>query len=491
MTKQNRGKRTSRELKSSEVNLVSARSAMSDDVGSYSRSVRQGGYAQQRSKRSLKRRILIGVSVTLLALLVAGAGTAFGLIAYLNNSLSGDLDDAALGAVLIDRVAPEDPFWVLLVGTDWDEDGNNNFRSDVIILARIDPGNKEAALVSIPRDTMVTLGAYGTNKINAAYTYGEMEADQGNSGPAYLAQTVSELTGADISGYVEVNFDGLVAVVDSMGGVVVDVPLDIIGDYQAGPVDVYAGEQQLLDGQAALVFVRSRQYVTGDYQRQANQRTFLQAMAKQVLAQDTLAISNTMIQIAEMVKTNMDVTEIAEIAMCMRGMQESDIHTYSIPSDIDEFDGISYVVADEYQTKELIASINAGDYPDYSEQAYQGETTDRYRASATATDNLSGETQSTVDTSQFTVAVRNGYGIDGSAIAVSDMLALAGYQQGEVGNANSFVYEESLIIYRDDADRVAAEDIQARLGYGRIIPSLSRYSFEGNVLIVVGGDFAG
>lgn len=495
MAKQRRSRQTSQAFHRSEINLVSARSSMNDDVGSYSRSVRQDGYAKQRSKRTIKRRIFIGISVTLIAILVAGTTAAFGLVAYLNDMLSRDssgqsLDLNSFDGMFEDRVAPEDPFWMLLVGTDWDPEGGSSFRSDVIILAYVDPGNKEAALVSIPRDTMVTLDGYGTQKINAAYTYGELEADEGNSGPAYLTKVVSELTGAPISGYAQVDFNGLVGLVDSMGGVTVDVPLDIIGDREAGPVDVYAGEQ-VLDGQSALVFARSRQYDIGDFQRQANQRTLLQAIAKQVLAQDVLSIANSVTQIASMTTTTLNIDEIVNIAMSMRGMQEGSIHTYSIPSSLDMINEISYVVVDEFKTKELIAAISAGEYPDYSQETYQGEVADRYKSTtATATDNLAN-TQSTIDTTQYVVSVRNGYGEAGAATAVSDMLALAGYQQVAPGNANSMVYTETLIVYRDDTDRAAADDIRARLGYGRVIPSLSRYSFEGNVLVVVGGDFVG
>jgi hypothetical protein len=153
---------------------------------------------------------------------------------------------------------------------------------------------------------------------------------------------------------------------------------------------------------------------------------------------------------------------------------------------------VSYVVADEYETRELIAALNAGEYLDYSEQTYQGQIPDSYkpRQIGSATDQLADQV-SNVDTSQYSVSVRNGYGIAGAATSVSDMLALAGYQQQEIGNANSLVYRETLIIYRDDSDREAADDIRARLGYGRVIPSLGRYAFVGNILVVVGGDFAG
>ena len=492
MAKISRRNRTSKELQESQINLVSARSAMSGDTSSYSRSASQGGYVQQRSKRNTKRRVLIGITVTLVAILVAGVSTAFGLMAFLNNELQGGINRAALSPVTVDRVAPEDPFWMLLVGTDWDEEGGNTFRADVVMLAHINPGKKEAALVSIPRDTKVNLGVYGINKINAAYTFGEIEAEQGenNSGPANLIRVVTDLTGADISAYAQVDFDGLKGLVDAMGGVNVVVPLDIIGDREAGPVDVYAGDQ-VLDGEAALVFARSRQYDIGDFQRQANQRTLLQAIANKILSQDVVSIFSSVTQIAKMTSTSMDIEEVASIAQSLHGMQAGDIYTYSLPSDISDIAGISYVVVDEARAKQLISAIGRGEYPDYSEETYQGETDDSYKPTGlVASDNLQGHV-STIDVTQYLIAVRNGYAIPGCATAVSDMLAIAGYQQGEVGNANTFVYEETLIIYRDDTDREAAEDIRSRLGYGRVIPSLGRYTFEGNILVVVGGDFVG
>jgi len=495
MAKKTKTNRTSRGYQRSEVNLVSARSSLSDEAGQYSRNVRGGGYAKARSKRSVKRRVVIAVSVTLIAVLIAGTTAAFGLVMYLNNMLSKDISGQSLnmGALMdtfVDRGAPEDPFWLLLAGTDWDEEGNGVYRTDVIILAYVDPGRKEAALISIPRDTMVYLEGYGINKINASYAFGYVEEQEGlpNSGPKFLIETVTALTGVEVAGYAQVDFDGLIGIVDALGGVTVDVPLDIIGDREAGPVDVYAGEQ-VLDGQSALVFARSRQYTIGDFQRQANQRVLLQAIAKQVLSEDPLTIFNTVTAIAQMTTTNLKIDEIAGIAGSLRGMQEKSIHTYSLPSETADRDGISYVVVDEYATKELIANINAGIFPDYSEQTYQGETADRYKSDNHARDLLEN-TQPTIDTTQYAVSVRNGYGIDGSATAISDMLHLAGYQQQEIGNANSFVYTETLIIYRDDTDREAAYDIHARLGYGRIIPSLGRYSFEGNILVVVGADFS-
>jgi LCP family protein required for cell wall assembly len=495
MARQPRKRSVSQQLKRSEINLVSARSAYNANSDSYSRNAREGGYAVKRSKRARNRKIITGILVTLIALLVAGIAAVLVFMAYLNSELGTDssgnrINMEILEAATVDRAAPEDPFWMLLVGTDDAEDGEVS-RSDSIILAHIDPGAKKAALISIPRDTMVTLPGYGTAKINAAYAYGQLELDQGHSGAEYCINAVTALTGVGIAGYAQVDFAGFKDVVDALGGVDVEVPLDIIGDTDAGPVDVYAGQQKL-DGEHALVFVRSRQFDIGDYQRQADQRIFLQALAKQVLAADPVAIINTVAKVAEITTTNLDIAEIAAVANSLRGMSEADIYTYSLPGDTDELNGISYVVVDKAETKDLIQQITNGNYPDYSDMMYQGESPEDYKPKqqSTATDNL-GNKASNIDTSLFTVTVRNGYGLAGSATAISDMLALAGYKQGDIGNANSFVYKETLIIYREESDLAAAEDIRGRLGYGRVIPSLDRYSYDGNVLVVVGGDFSG
>jgi LCP family protein required for cell wall assembly len=488
MAARSSGDRTSRELKRNEVNLVSARSGLNTEFNQYSRTAKSGGYAKQRARKDRTRKILVGVTIVMvsaLAAILVGLGWLF----WANNEIQKDLNISSLSGVTVDRVKPEDPFWMLLVGTDFDEGGIS--RSDSIILAHVNPGTKSAALVSIPRDTRVQLPGYGYQKINAAYAYGEMERLEGknHSGAEFAVQAVSELTGVGISSYAQIDIGGFQGVVDALGGVFVDVPMDIIGDTDAGWVDVYAGPQ-ILDGAHALVFCRSRQYAIGDFQRQANQRVFLQATAKQILASDPLTIINTVTKICEMTSTNMNIGDIASVANSMRGMQPSDIHTYSIPSVIQDIDGISFVVADVNATRELCAAINSGEYPDASTWNYQGESAPEYQAKTTpaATDRI-GELGTGVDTSLYTVDVRNGYGTPGAATSVSDMLALAGYKQGEIGNANTLVYEETLIIYKGDEDREAALDIKARLGYGRVIPSLERYSFEGNLLVVVGADF--
>jgi LCP family protein required for cell wall assembly len=462
----------------------------------YSRRSRTSSYASKRSQRVLRKKILVGAGISIAAVL-AGALVFLGIWvsgiqdALHRNSEGKLLDLEGINAVTADRVRPSDPFYVLLAGTD-DAAESGISRSDTIILARIDPHQKKAVLVSIPRDTRVQIPGYGYQKINAAYAFGAIEEKNGHSGPEFLIDAVSKLTGIKVHDFVQVDFSGFRQVVDALGGVEVDVPVDIVGDRDAGDVDVYAGQQRL-DGEHALVFVRSRDFALSDYQRQANQRTFLQATAKQVLSSDPMAVVNSINALSRIIATSFNVDDIVDIANQMRSIQESDIFTYSIPCTSNKIEGSDYEIPDMAGIKDLMSAIDRGETPDPEQLGLtrQGATPDSYRGHAGLAQG-SGQSSDSIPATvagKYLVDVRNGFGIAGSARAVSDMLSIAGYQQGEIGNTSSSVYTETLVIYRGEEDCEAANDIRARLGYGRVIPSQGRYTFAGNVLVVVGGDF--
>jgi LCP family protein required for cell wall assembly len=478
----------------SKVNLVSARSRSHSDAGALSRNRSADGYAQLRQRRAFKRKALVGVLVTLASLLVA-ALVAFAMYTiFINNKLETDIqgnkadfNSGIYEGIFTQPTDPEAPFWILLMGTD-NRNPDEIARTDTLILARVDQRNKTAAMVSIPRDLYIEIPGYGYNKINAAYAFAE--ADKPGSGPAQAIKAVQAFAHVDIAYFAQVDFNGLVQLVDGLGGVEVDVPVDILDDPESGGLDIYTG-LQTLDGAHALTFCRARNpFGSGDYQRQANQRTFLQALVKQVLSSDLPTIATTVTNVADMTFTNMDLATLIKVAQGMQGMQESNIHTYFVPSEPDLIDEVSYVVADTYAWQELISALNAGEYPEHQDDPYAGVIPDGYlpNAAGTVADQLAGQVTNIV-TGDYVVDVRNGYGTQGSATSISDMLVLAGYRRGDIGNANSFVYETTLVIYKDAEDRATAEDIRKRLGYGKVIASLGQYTFNGDILVVVGGEF--
>jgi LCP family protein required for cell wall assembly len=141
-------------------------------------------------------------------------------------------------------------------------------RTDTILLVHL-PGfgsDTPATMVSIPRDSYVSIPGYGEDKINAAFSLG---------GPELLAQTVEQATGLRIDHYAEIGFGGFAGLVDAVGGVQV-CPTEPISDPLAG-IELPAGCQEL-DGRTALGYVRSRATPRADLDRMVNQRQFMSAL---------------------------------------------------------------------------------------------------------------------------------------------------------------------------------------------------------------------
>ncbi|GAA6527298.1 LCP family protein [Intrasporangium sp. DVR] len=152
-------------------------------------------------------------------------------------------------------------------------------RTDTIMLVHVSESGGKPVLISIPRDSYVPIPDHGSNKINAAFTFG---------GPKLLTQTVEQVTGLHINGYLEIGLGGFAGMVDALGGVEICVPRDMKDD-KAG-IDLAKG-CQVLDGRNALGYVRSRyEDPLGDIGRAARQRQFLGALMKQSATPSTVLI---------------------------------------------------------------------------------------------------------------------------------------------------------------------------------------------------------
>ncbi|HKX65714.1 MAG TPA: LCP family protein [Intrasporangium sp.] len=152
-------------------------------------------------------------------------------------------------------------------------------RTDTIMLVHVSENGGKPVLISIPRDSYVPIPGHGSNKINAAFALG---------GPKLLTQTVEQVTGLHINGYLEIGLGGFAGMVDALGGVELCVPRDMQDD-KAG-IDLKKG-CQVLDGKNALGYVRSRyEDPLGDIGRANRQRQFLGALMKQSATPSTVLL---------------------------------------------------------------------------------------------------------------------------------------------------------------------------------------------------------
>jgi len=179
-----------------------------------------------------------------------------------------------------------DPLSILILGIDRDGPHDRG-RSDVMMLATINPNTNSTYLVSIARDTMVEIVGHGsTTRINHAYAYG---------GPEMAVNTVQNFLNVPIDHYVEVNMDVFGPLVDAVGGVTVyndTVAFSLSGhDFSLGSVD--------LDGDAALAYVRMRmEDPEGDFGRQRRQRAVMGALTSELVGVRTITRYQELLDIA-------------------------------------------------------------------------------------------------------------------------------------------------------------------------------------------------
>lgn len=320
-----------------------------ENVGRYAERARQ-----RRRGRVIRRGLLIGVLGVLLVGVVTAGAWVTSLMSRLND---GEVITSDLLATLTDSDVTREPFYMLLLGTDG-RPGEETYRTDSIILARVDPTDKEVTLISIPRDTAYVYQG-STVKINAVFSYG---------GSDDMVQAVNDLCGVQISEYAEINFDGLKALVDAVGGIDIYVPEgDGVDDPEAGPVVIEPGQQHM-DGEAALTFCRARhQFADGDYTRMRHQRMVLGALAEKILNNlDVTTVPALMNQLADMVKTSLNVTDIVSLINAMHGMDVDNMYSANLPSwaGADTYiNGQSFVFVDETALAEMMARVDAGEDP--------------------------------------------------------------------------------------------------------------------------------
>ena len=403
----------------------------------------------------------------MLGVLVLAAGAMFAYAKYIEGTMQNSvLKQGKLDAVLTEA-KPMDPINILVLGADYRK-GDTKYRTDSMIVAHVDPKTKKVWMVSIPRDTRVEIPDRGAVKINSAHVYG---------GAAGAVEAVEGLTGLKMNHYVEMNFEGFKKAVDAVGGVWIDVPVniddvqaDLSPGHRAARID--AGYQRL-DGEHALTFVRARhQFVDQDFSRMKNQQLFFMALADQLTKVGNITkLPQVVSSVAPYVKTDMSLVEMIRLAQNFRGSGSKNIYTTTLKGPWKT----PFIYADREQLAEILADIEAG-------RSFDATDT-------TGSPDASGATSSTAKKpSQITVTVRNGSGMAGVAKQAASILKAKTFAVGEVGNANQSVYSTTIVVY--SKDKTSASLVASALPPGtKVVESRGMYSFSGDVLVVVGKDW--
>ena len=286
-----------------EVNLEEMMKKKKTTKGKLAGKQTKGKKEETTTKKKRKMRMRTKVILALLLLLLI-AGSVLGYTIWKNGGGIKGAVVTAVGGKDEQKLKDLPPLQFLLLG-------KSDFMTDTIMVCSYDPKTQQASMLSVPRDTFIGKDkekARASDKINSRYQLGVDKT--------LLA--INRVTGMEIPYYLVVDTDALVKLVDAMGGVEFDVPIDM--DYDDESQDLYihlkAGKQKLNGDQAEQVLrfrhnnngtTYPQEYGEQDLGRMRTQREFLQTAFKQFFTLSNLFNINKFIDIAESsIETNLD-----------------------------------------------------------------------------------------------------------------------------------------------------------------------------------------
>lgn len=443
-------KRKARRATRGTIDHVVPHTSTRESRQAYARRSRRVGFVIQEANRQRRRNTLALLAAIALGLLVAFFVARAAFTANVNSHIL--LKDDAVAGVLAAPENDTDPYYTLLAG-EYSDSRQGYDGPNLLVLVRVDPANHVVTLLDIPGNTEVVLSDNDYHAISEAQVL---------DGDAGLISAVGSLMGVDIAHYAKTDADGFVDIVDSLGGVDVDVPEEV-DDPDAGDIYISAG-QQTLDGQQALTLCRADNYSNPVDVRTSNQMAVLDSLLGKVVSRTGLGAARSLDSIKADFKTDMNVKELNSLLGEFDTSGSITVHSDRIPGSLSvETDGV-YFVSSSSALQSMMASVNESGDPG---------TTVAY----------------TIEPSSFTIEVRNGAGIDGGASQVQGQLAASGFKVTETGNADNYVYDETLVVYKDDSMIPAANEVISALGVGRAVDADIYYTFDTDILVVIGKDW--
>lgn len=437
--------------------------------------VKNNKYKNTKQKKKMKKwkKILL---IIFLILLIAG-----GVFAYRVYKNGWGLSGMLATVVGHDEYTKKDlnEFKCLVLGISTDEEGA--LLTDTIMVASYNPNTQKATLLSIPRDTYTGKNpkkATAYQKINSIYSR--------NEDPQDVLDAVNEITGLDLQYYVIVKTEGFIELVDAIGGVTFNVPIDM--DYDDTSQDLHihlkAGEQKL-DGDKAEQLVRFRhnndgttypeEYGNNDLGRMRTQREFIMAVIKQTGKMENIFKLGEILNVAEKnVITNVDFNVAKDYIPYVVEFNTENLLTATLPGTTppwNQTNGVSIFVADKEETESLIQEL-------FYDRDLEQPT-------AEGTENTTS-TQTTVSKADVKLEILNGSGDSKNLQKVVDELKSAGYEVYRTGTTNT-TSKTTIIDKKNTADTIL-ENIQIVLGVGTI-SSTESSSSKADITIIIGKDY--
>ncbi|MFR0921733.1 MAG: LCP family protein [Clostridia bacterium] len=384
---------------------------------------------------------------------------------------------------------------VLVLGVSTDLDSE---LTDTIMVASYNPNTQKANLLSIPRDTFTgknSKKAIASQKINSLYNI--------NRTPEKTLAAINELTGLDIKYYVVVKTEALIKLVDAIGGVTFNVPIDMKYDdpTQDLHINLKAGEQ-VLNGDKAEQLLRWRhsnnikgvgmttypsEYGNDDFGRMRTQRDFIIATLKQTLKPSNIFKIGQILEIAhENVETNVELSVAKDYIPYAVELDTENITSATLPGttpNMKDTNNVSIFVADKTATKELIQSMF---YSDVEEENVEENTISNSTSTKNTTSNNTTISTNSKTSDEVTIELLNGCSDNSKVEEAKKLLEDAGYKVKKTGKTSSIA--KTIITNKKNASDEDLKNMKQVLGTGNISTNKSSTSLV-DVTIIIGKDF--
>lgn len=309
---------------------------------------------RRNRKKTLLRRVLMFFVIIFLAVASYG-GYLFYQTYKAANSAYTEIDRGDKSNLRDKKIEiGKDPFSVLIMGVEDYSSGGKNGRTDSLIVVTVNPDDKSMKMLSIPRDTLVTLpGLDEETKINHAHAKG---------GKDLTIETVESFLDVPIDYFVTVNFEGFKNIINIVDGVTVDVPFDFYetSDETGKRLNFYEGKMKL-DGEEALAYARMRkQDPRGDFGRNDRQRQIMVGVIDKILSpRNVFKVDDIAGELGENVETNVRMSQGLGLAQQFANFKSSDIETINLEGEDAYYGGVYYYQPYEESITEIRSTIRS------------------------------------------------------------------------------------------------------------------------------------
>ncbi len=386
-------------------------------------------------------------------------------------------------------------FNLLLLGSDNDAKfASGAVLTQTVIVVRVDFDNKKVTMVSLPRDLWIPNDLGGCcnklDEISGNETDGARDPQDAKlHGFAHTLATIEKDFSIPISAFAWVGLDGFVKVIDTLGGVDVDVLHPIVDDeypddvntndpYGYKRLDIPAGPQHL-DGRTALEYVRSRHSdATGDFGRSARQQSVLAALKKKLDDPTLLTkLDEFATDLQGSVLTSLQINQVVQLAQFARSLKSSDIKQVVLsPPDYGQLgnaDGKSVVLPNWGAINEAVKQI----FPDSA----QGTV---------SLHNISPTDAQTISQEGARILIENGSGEAGLALKLKDILTGEGFNVVDAKNADRSDYLQTHVQLFNTKASGTAKILGNMLGVFDETPGIAGPP-DVDIVIIIGQDDIG